>query len=261
MASLINSRLVTRGALALGLLIRAAAPAGSLAQAPASSPSESKAPSQKVTYEGGQLTIRAYNVTLAEVLQKVAALTGVKIELPEGTPAEQLPVIEAGPGPARQVLADLLSDSAFDYLIQGSDADNEKLVSVMLLLRGKSNGPTAIEAAARPPRGPLGRGNTAPVPQEALVPDPPAASQPEITTADANAPTPPAQPDQQAAAPAQPNLSTPPAYGQPLQTNIPKTFPVAPPATMDQQTVNTQLLQMYQQRVQQIQQGRTTGNN
>src|ERR1019366_7267878 len=65
----------------------------------------------KISYVGGQLRIDAFDVTLADVLVKVSALTGVIIDLPAGAGNERMPVVELGPGTARQVLAELLSDS------------------------------------------------------------------------------------------------------------------------------------------------------
>src|SRR5215469_3509206 len=100
---------------------------------------KSPAASQNITYSGGQLRINMVGSTLAEVLAKVAAITGVKIELPEGVSNERIPIIEAGPGPARQVLASLLSDSNLDSVIQASDQDPDKIQSVLLLPRGKKD--------------------------------------------------------------------------------------------------------------------------
>src|ERR1019366_8041606 len=108
----------------------------------------------KISYVAGQLRIDAFDVPLADVLQKVAALTGVIIDLPPGARNERLPVVELGPGTARQVLAELLSDSAFDFLIQSSSADPDKLQSVLLMPRDKKGGgTTTADGTARPPRG------------------------------------------------------------------------------------------------------------
>src|ERR1035441_6645370 len=125
--------------------------------------------SAKISYVAGQLRIDAFDVTLADVLQKVAALTGVIIDLPPGARNERLPVVELGPGTARQVLAELLSDSAFDFLIQSSSADPDKLQSVLLMPRDKKGGgATTADGTARPPRGPSALAAAQP---EAPVPD------------------------------------------------------------------------------------------
>jgi hypothetical protein len=228
---------------------------------------------KEISYVDGQLKIDALNATLAEVLAKVAALTGVKIDLPEGATSEPMPVVDLGPGPAREILASLLRDSNFDYLILASDKDPEQIQSVVLMTRDKrGSGANGIEAAARPIRSPYSRAAAPPPRQEEPPPpDPPAPVQPENTVAAVNSPngttqpdpsTPPSSPQPDSSTSSlstQPDLSAPPPFGQPLQTNVPPTFPVPPPAVMSQQNINQQLQQMYQQRVQMIQQDRQIG--
>ncbi len=224
--------------------------------------------SQDITYVAGQLKIRTHNATLSEVLAKVSALTGVKIEIPETAANELMPIVELGPGPARQILASLLSDSKFDYLIQASDTDPAKLRAVVLLPRGVKDAGGAADVAPGS-RSPFARALPASTPPEvtqALENSAPtrqdAPAQPENTIAEANAPDPPPQPNQPQT-PAQPDA---PTFGQPLKTNIPPTFPVAPPASLSQFSMGQQLQQMYQQRMQMVQQGRQAapanqGNN
>jgi hypothetical protein len=238
---------------------------------PAPAPEKRPEAHKEISYVDGQLKIDALNATLADVLAKVAALTGVKIDLPEGATSEPMPVVELGPGPAREILASLLRDSNFDYMILASDKDPEKIQSVVLMTRDKKgSGASAIEAVARPVRSPYSRAAAPPPRQEEPPPpDPPAPVQPEI--AGVNSPNSPTQPDPSTPPPSpqpdsptsslsnQPDLSAPPPFGQPLQTNIPPTFPVPPPAVMNQQTVTQQLQQMYQQRMQMIQQDRQLG--
>ena len=238
---------------------------------PAPAPEKPPEARKEISYVDGQLKIDALNATLAEVLAKVAALTGVKIDLPEGATSEPMPVIDLGPGPAREILASLLRDSNFDYLILATDKDPEKIQSVVLMTRDKKgSGANGIEAVARPTRSPYSRAAAPPPRQdEPAPPDPPAPVQPENAVAGVNSPNGPTQPDASAPSPqpdsstsslsTQPDLSVPPPFGQPLQTNIPPTFPVPPPAVMNQQNINQQLQQMYQQRMQMMQQDRQIG--
>lgn len=240
---------------------------------PAPAPEKPPQVRKEISYVDGQLKIDALNATLADVLAKVAALTGVKIDLPEGATSEPMPVVDLGPGPAREILTSLLRDSNFDYLILASDNDPEKIQSVVLMTREKKgSGANAIEAVARPIRSPYSRAAAPPPRQEEPAPpDPPAPVQPENTVAGVNSPNGPTQPDPSAPSPSpqpdsstsslstQPDLSVQPPFGQPLQTNIPPVFPVPPPAVMNQQNINQQLLQMYQQRVQMLQQDRQIG--
>jgi|SRR5271157_567840 len=205
----------------------------------------------KITYVNGQLKIDALGSTLGAVLTQVAALTGVKIDLPAGADSERMPVIELGPGPAREILASLLSDSNFDYLIQASDADAERIQSVLLMPREKKG---SVEVAARNARSP---NVAAAAPPEAPAPDPPAAETP---APDASAANP-------AAAAIQADPSAPPSNQsgqlplllQPDTTNPAKPGALAPPSNLSQESITQQLQQMYQQRAQMTQQDHYTG--
>lgn len=216
----------------------------------------------RISYVGGQLRIDALGSTLAEVLTKVAAVTGVTIDVPAGASAEKMPIVELGPAPARQVLASLLSDTSFDYVIQASDKDPEKIQNVMVMAREKKgSGPTVADA--RPARGPYGRAGSPAKPEEAPAPDNPVPVQPEIAAGAEAAslnPQPPATPPDQAvpqpdpSTPRQDQSMQPPLAPGVVQTNVPKTFPVPIPPVLDQQNISQTLQQMYQQRVQMGQQ-------
>ena len=239
-------------ALALLLFARVA-----IAQAPAPAPATAEkipAGPPKISYVDGQLKIDALNSTLAEVLAKVAALTGVTIDVPAGASNDRMPVVELGPGPARQILASLLSDSGFDYLIQGSDADSDKIKSVLLVARDKKGGGTnGTEVAARSLRSPYSRaGASSAKSEDALVAD----AQPENAAADASASNP-------ASDASQPEQPTPPssvaAMQLPLsqmQSNSLRPGALTPPPALNSQSINQQLQQMYQQRIQMTQQER-----
>jgi hypothetical protein len=187
---------------------------------------------------------------LADVLTQVATLTGVKIDIPAGASSERMPVVELGPGPARQILAALLSDSNFDYLIQASDADPERIQSVLLMPREKKgSGINGADVVARASRGP---DVAAAAPPEAPVADspvPPAAAEANSNPAPAAAPPTPVQPDQTGQFP----------LLQPDTTNPAKPGALTPPATLNQDSINQQLQQMYQQRLQMTQQDHYTG--
>jgi hypothetical protein len=206
----------------------------------------------KISYVGGQLRIDAFDVTLADVLSKVAALTGVNIEVPAGAKNERMPVVELGPGTARQVLAELLSDSTFDFLIQSSSADPNKLQSVLLIPRDKK-GAAAADGSARLPRSPFARASA----QPEAVPDSP---QPETAVPESSSvntvaevmPAAPSTPPAQAAAiPDQP-IQLPSSLQQ--DPSVPsRPGALAPPQTLSPQSINMQLQQMYQTRMQMIQ--------
>jgi hypothetical protein len=224
---------VTAGVCALALLFARAA----MAQA-ASANEKAPAPSG-ISYAGGQLTIHALDSTLAEVLAKVAALTGVTIEVPEGSGGERMPVVELGPGTPRQVLASLLSDSNFDYVIQASDTDSGNIQSVVMVPREKGGAGTD---ATHPTRSRYAAARPAPA-EEPVAENPPPA-QPENAVAEAGASNPPPsiQPDQ-----------PPPSPLSNQATNSIRPGAMAPPQNLNPQNISQQLQQMYQQRMQMTQ--------
>jgi hypothetical protein len=208
----------------------------------------------KISYVGGQLRIDAFDVTLADVLSKVAALTGGIIDLPAGTRTERMPVVELGPGTARQVLAELLSDSTFDFLIQSSSADPDRLQSVLLMPRDKK-GAAAADGSARPPRSPFARASAqpeAPVPDSPSQPDTAAPESSSVNTVAEAMPAAPSTPTAQAPAmPDQPMQL--PSTLQPDPTALSRPGALAPPQSLSPQSINMQLQQMYQTRMQMIQ--------
>jgi hypothetical protein len=249
------------GALALLLFGGAALAQGqpAIQTAPAQPASESTpAAPPKISYEGGQLRIDALNSTLAEVLAKVASLTGVNIDVPAGASGERMPVVELGPGPARQVLASLLSDTDFDYLIQAADGAPEKIQSVLVMAREKKGaGAATAEAAARSPRGAFGRPGGAPARVEEEAPPPASEASEAISAVPQTAAV---QPDQTAP----PSSPMPDVSGQfpqlqPDTTNPAKPGALAPPQSLNTDSINLQLQQMYQQRAQMTQQDHYTG--
>ncbi len=195
-----------------------------------------------ITYVGGQLRIEARDSTLGYVLTKVAALTGVKIDVPAEANSEQMPFVKLGPGPARGVLASLLSDSNFDYLIQASDTEPGKIQNVLLIPRErKGAGTPGMEAPGRSTSSPYAR---------ATVPDSPVPVQPASAPAEASLdPQPP---------PPQPDQSPRRAAFLPDQSELAKSAPLSPPPILNSQGISQQLQQMYQQRMQMVQQDRQT---
>ena len=88
----------------------------------------------KVTCKGDQLTVAADNSTLSSVLTAIRACTGVQIDIPDGASASRS-FDQLGPGPARQVLTSLLNGTDFNYVIESSVADPEKVEAVLLIAR------------------------------------------------------------------------------------------------------------------------------
>ena len=83
-----------------------------------------------VHFADGKLTITAHNSTLSDVLKEVREQTGAELEIPPN--ANERVVADLGPGPARQVLADLLNGTHFNYLMVGSSTDPSAIQSIVL---------------------------------------------------------------------------------------------------------------------------------
>jgi hypothetical protein len=108
----------------------------------------------KVSYTGGQLTIVAHNSTLADILRAVHKETGADLDVPPN--ATERVVADLGPGPARDVLADLLNGTHFNYVVLGSASDATAVQRVVLTAK---TGPETTSTAAA---------NTPPSPQQAF---------------------------------------------------------------------------------------------
>jgi hypothetical protein len=121
-----------------------ASPTSAVTDPPTMAELPPKAP--KVTCKGNQLTISAENSTLESILTAVHLCTGVQIDIPEGAKSSRT-FEELGPGPARQVLESLLSGSDFNYVIESSDENPQKIESVLLML-GTSHAESAPTVAS-----------------------------------------------------------------------------------------------------------------
>jgi flagellum-specific peptidoglycan hydrolase FlgJ len=178
-----------------------------------------------VTYQNNQLTIVAPNSTLGDILRAVRKLTGAEIDIP---PAPERVVTRLGPGPARDVVAELLNGSRFNYVLLGSPQNDAVLTRVVLV---QKSGPDTI--APNP---------TAPGSQPGLAQVSPAAVQPE-TPAEATEPE--ANED-----------NTNNAVDENATEQQPAAEGEQPANSSDQQAIKTpqQMLQEMQQRQMQLQQ-------
>lgn len=117
-------------------------------QAPMNTPLE-------VTFRNGLLSIRANKTSLSEILFAVHQRTGAEVVVAAGAETEQV-VAEYGPGPAPEVLAQLLNGSRFNFLILSSPDNPQKLERIILSQRG--NGTVtplpAMQAATEEEAGP-----------------------------------------------------------------------------------------------------------
>src|SRR5258708_7427307 len=175
----------------------------------------------QVSYQSGQLTIVAPNSTLADILRAVRKTTAAEIEIP--TNATERVVTRLGPGPARDVVAELLNGSRFNYVLLGSPADANQLTRVVLVAK-TAEAPSPNEQASNPQGQPgqpvMGQPGYVPPPQQEPAKVPPDAPDAAPTTAenpDENADQYAAEAEQQPIVPEQPGVKTPQQMLQEMQ--------------------------------------------
>jgi len=161
----------------------------------------------QVSYRDGMLTIIAPNSTLGDILRGVRKQTEADIEIPAN--ASERVATRLGPGPAREVIAELLNGSHFNYVLLGSPDNAKLLVRVVLAAKtGPDNPVPPVQAGV----------NGAPAPANAIVDAPEAEAVDEAATDD----TPPdqgtAEAEQQPPVPGdQPGVKTPQQMLQEMQ--------------------------------------------
>lgn len=157
----------------------------------------------EVTYQDGLLTIVAPNSTLADILRGVHKRTAADIDIP-ATASERV-VTRLGPAPAREVMAELLNGSHFNYILLGSPEDANALVRVVLVAKTGPDTP-----------------NSQPVPAGVTAAQPVAASNvspdaPDTDTAEDAAEETPEPGTAEAEQPDQPGVKTPQQMLQEMQ--------------------------------------------
>jgi hypothetical protein len=95
----------------------------------------------QVDFQNGQLTIVAPNSTLGDVLRAIKKQTGADIDVPS---ANERVVTRLGPGPARDVIAELLNGSRFNYVLLGSAENTNLLTRVVLVPKAAGAPDTAV---------------------------------------------------------------------------------------------------------------------
>jgi len=125
----------------------APAPAQPLPVAPAPppelTPEQSPSSPPEVSFQNGQLMILARNSTMGDVLNAVRQKTGAAVDMPQVS-SERV-VGQFGPGAPRDVIAQLLNGSHYDYVLVGSPADPGALKEIVLT--AKANGPDPLHPA------------------------------------------------------------------------------------------------------------------
>src|SRR5439155_8691803 len=102
----------------------------------------------EVSFQGGQLTIVARNSTMGDVLTAVKQKTGAAVEMPPSS-SERV-VGQFGPGAPRDVMAQLLNGSHYDYVLMGSPADPGALNKIVLMARASGPKPAPAPQQNQP---------------------------------------------------------------------------------------------------------------
>ncbi len=127
------------------------------------------------------------NSTLGDILRGVRKHTSADIEIPPT--ANERVVTRLGPGPAREVMAELLNGSRFNYVLLGSPENANQLVRVVLVAKTSDTPtPAAGDNAASSPQ----VAKAAPDTPDADPADDAADDTPDQSTAEAEQPPAPA---------------------------------------------------------------------
>lgn len=169
-----------------------------------------------VSYKNGQLTIVAPNSTLGDILRAVRKQTGAEIEIPD---APERVVTHVGPGPARDVMAELLNGSRFNYVLLGSPEDASVLARVVLVAKSGSDGAGPNNPAGDQQQAAVRGGVMAPgpPPQEVMPDTSDAEVVPEDNTPDDSTDPAAAEAEQPVTTPDQQGIKTPQQMLQEMQ--------------------------------------------
>lgn len=124
--------------------------------APDAVPSQSAQTSQPpaavpiASVTNGKVTIHASGEPLAEVLEAVRTVTGVKINMPADGDSEPV-FMNLGPTSTRDALVALVDGTRFNYIIVGSPTDLEHVSEVILSTRSKSDEGSTVATAGGTP--------------------------------------------------------------------------------------------------------------
>jgi hypothetical protein len=115
-----------------------------------------------VVFDSRGLLVVASNSSLAQILKEVSLETGVKVE---GMDADQRIFGTYGPGPARDVISQLLDGSGYDVLMIGDRGEGTPRQILLTSRSGSAAKSMANNAPARPSNEDTDEDQTAPEPQ------------------------------------------------------------------------------------------------
>ncbi|HEY6768377.1 MAG TPA: hypothetical protein VI386_26780 [Candidatus Sulfotelmatobacter sp.] len=169
----------------------------------------------QVSYRDGQLTIVAPNSTLGDILRAVRKQTAAEMEIPSA--ASERVVTHLGPGPARDIVAELLNGSKYNYVLLGSPSDSTRLTRVVLVAKSAPENPgvNSAQAGDANPQGNMAPAPPADASMDAPDAEPAAEENADDSTADQGANA--VDADQQQPVTDQPGIKTPQQMLQEMQ--------------------------------------------
>src|SRR6266496_1387439 len=113
-----------------------------------------KAPPRKglsIEFADGLMTIHSGGATLSEILFQIQKVTGAEIAIPAGTEQDRV-AADFGPGPASEVLGELLNGTDLNFVVVGSEAGPNMLRSVILSRKSETQeNPSRVAQTFTPP--------------------------------------------------------------------------------------------------------------
>jgi hypothetical protein len=103
----------------------------------------------ELTYVNRQLTIRAHDAPLIEVVRAVCSQIGAELDAPSEPDDRVLGVF--GPGPSRDVLTAMMAGSHFNLAMAGSPGDPNALVRIVILPNSADSADKANNGSEAPP--------------------------------------------------------------------------------------------------------------
>jgi len=217
---------------------------------PPLTPEQMPAQVPNVSFQDGMLTIDAENSNLSDILAAVHKVTGADIDI-TGNPGSERVASRVGPGPARDVMSQLLQGSKFDYVMLSSAVNPSGIERIILTPRSAkaSSGPAGGPPTPAQNRPPTVVADDDDADQSDEPPPPANANQQQVVQ-----PPQPGAPNQPGV---QPGYQIQPGTGlQPVQPNPAPdgSDQQQPPRTPEQMLQELQRIQQMQQQQQQLQQ-------
>ncbi|HVN93699.1 MAG TPA: hypothetical protein VMT38_08385 [Terracidiphilus sp.] len=131
-------------------VVQAAVPPAPIAPPTPDWPAKNMPVDATVIFDSHGLMVSAQNSSLAQIFKQISTDTGAKVEGLEGTGADQRVFGTYGPGPARDVINQLLDGSGYDVLMIGDRGEGTPRRIVLTARSGDTSKSMANNTPAQP---------------------------------------------------------------------------------------------------------------